>query len=184
MNASDWSRRFELLGRYRVLCAFNHGPRGTAGFNARIERTLAFKGLIRPDRGPHYHGRPIMVTCNDYGLGLYNGDIGLIMRDGSGALAAWFPAEDGARRLSLTRLPAHETVYAMTVHKSQGSEFDEVTLVLPAADSELLGRELIYTGLTRARQRLEIIGSPEILKLAVGRRVRRASGLAGALLAD
>jgi len=182
LAAGDWPERFARLASFRVLCAFNQGPRGTARFNERIEQSLKLKGLIRPGSGPHYHGRPVMITRNDYSLGLYNGDIGLIMTDAAGDLAAWFPSPDGARRLSLARLPEHETVFAMTVHKSQGSEFDEVTLVLPEADSPLLTRELVYTGLTRARRRLEIIGSPDILKLAAARRIRRASGLVEALV--
>lgn len=125
-----------------------------------------------------------MVTANDYGLKLFNGDVGLALPDpeGEGELRVFFAApEGGVRGISPLRLPEHETVYAMTVHKSQGSEFDKVLLMLPESDSPVLTRELIYTGITRARSRVELWGSGELLRAAVSRRIRRTSGLRDAL---
>jgi exodeoxyribonuclease V alpha subunit len=123
-----------------------------------------------------------MVTANDYDLGLYNGDVGLLLPDPvTGTMYAWFEGTEGPRRLPPQRLPTVETVFAMTVHKSQGSEFEEVALVLPNQDSRVLTRELIYTAVTRARRRLVVIGSAERLIAGVERRVERSSGLRDAL---
>ncbi|MFP5440560.1 MAG: exodeoxyribonuclease V subunit alpha [Gammaproteobacteria bacterium] len=170
--------------RFRVLCALRDGPRGVSAINARIEQALADAGLIAADqqRGTFYRGRPLLVTENDYGISLFNGDIGLVWPDDDGVLRACFVAADGSvRRLPLARLPAHETCYAMTVHKSQGSEFDRVALVLPDADSPVLGRELVYTGITRAKTSVAIWSPREVLATAIGRRVERSSGLRDAL---
>ncbi len=178
LSAADKAEMFERMGRFRLLCALNRGVRGAEGLNDLAETILSRAGLIRP--GYNYHGRPIMVTENDYNLGLYNGDIGIVLEDRDG-LGAWFSARDGLRRISAARLPHHQTVYAMTIHKSQGSEFDEVLLVLPSMDSEVLTRELIYTGITRARRTLGICGPLELFERAVSRRTRRSSGLMDAL---
>lgn len=166
------------LERFRVLCALREGPFGVGHLNALIEQGLARLGLIAPN-SPLYAGRPVMVTRNDHGLGLFNGDVGLLWPDAEGRLRAWFPAgnEEGVRAYPPSRLPEHETVYAMTVHKSQGSEFDEVLLALPDEDSPLLSRELLYTAVTRARQRVELRVGQEILGRIVERRVRRESAL-------
>ena len=121
-----------------------------------------------------------MILRNDYTLRLFNGDIGLLLRDpeSDGALRAFFFGHNGElRRLTPSRLPEHETVWAMTVHKSQGSEFDNVLLILPEKDSPLLTRELIYTGLTRARSRVEVWFQESVLRAAVTRYVQRGSGL-------
>jgi exodeoxyribonuclease V alpha subunit len=125
-----------------------------------------------------------MVTRNDYGLGLFNGDVGVLWPDasGGGSLRAFFPvAGGGLRAVPPGRLPPHETVYAMTVHKGQGSEFDEVLLVLPDRPSPVLTRELLYTAVTRARRRVEIWGTESVVAAAVGARVQRTSGLRDAL---
>lgn len=174
---TDARDQLAMLGAFRVLCAHRHGPSGALAINAAIERRLAKTRGIRTD-APHYDGRPIVVTRNDYQLGLYNGDVGVITDAGRSAL---FAAAGAARAVPVARLPAHETVYAMTVHKSQGSELDEVAVVLPPRLSPVLTRELIYTAVTRARQRVQLFGSAEILRAAVGRRVERASGLADML---
>lgn len=169
---------------FRVLCALRDGPRGVLAVNARIEQALADAGLIdaEPRRETFYRGRPLLVTENDYGISLFNGDIGLVWPDDDGVLRACFVAADGSvRRLPLARLPAHETCYAMTVHKSQGSEFDRVALVLPDSDSPVLGRELVYTGITRAKSSVAIWSPREVLATAIGRRVERSSGLRDAL---
>ena len=125
-----------------------------------------------------------MITKNDYNLGLFNGDIGVILPDPETdhTLRAFFLSPDGALRSFLpVRLPEHETVYAMTVHKSQGSEFDHVVLILPDKDYPLLTRELIYTGLTRARQTVSVWGTESVLRTAILRKIERTSGLREAL---
>lgn len=172
------SRRF---GTFRMLCALRDGPRGVAGINAAVERALAEEGLAET-RNRYWRGRPLLITANDYGVQLFNGDIGLTWPDNDGHLCACFVGADGSvRRLPLNRLPAHETVFAMTVHKSQGSEFDTVAVVLPEQDAPVLTRELVYTAVTRARSAVELYGSPTLLATAINRRVRRSSGLRDAL---
>lgn len=173
-------RSFE---EFRVLCALREGPYGVSTLNGLIERLLKEKKLIRPE-GNWYAGRPLLITRNDYGVGLYNGDIGIVLPDpeDGGALRAFFLALEGTvRQVPLLRLPEHETVYAMTVHKSQGSEFEEVLLVLPDQVSPVLTRELVYTGITRARRKVTVWGTEEVLQTAVSRRIHRSSGLREAL---
>ncbi|BEH10484.1 MULTISPECIES: exodeoxyribonuclease V subunit alpha [Geobacter] len=183
LRQTDPEQALICFDRFRVLGAVRQGEYGVQGLNRAIERVLARQGLIDADR-VWYPGRPVMVTVNDYGLGLFNGDIGLVVADPafSGGLAVCFPAPGGGvRRLSPARLPAHETVFAMTVHKSQGSEFDRILLVLPPFDSPVLTRELVYTGLTRARTGAVIWADEEILRSAAARRSERRSGLREAL---
>lgn len=152
------------------------------------ERLLVRQGQLPdgPRRGsPWYPGRPVLITQNDYGLQLFNGDIGVSLRnpDGSAEELAVFFADGGGRlrRFLPYRLPGHETVFAMTVHKSQGSEFEEVLLALPAEDSPVLSRELVYTALTRARRRFTLSGRREVIAAAIQRRIERTSGLREAL---
>lgn len=172
------------FGTFRVLCALRDGTFGVSGLNARIESGLADAGLINP-RDRFYRGRPLLVTANDYGIQLFNGDIGLAWPGDDGRLRACFVAADGTlRSFPLNRLPAHETAFAMTVHKSQGSEFDEVAMVLPDHDTPVLTRELVYTGVTRARQKAVIYGDTALLAGAVQRQVARTSGLRDALRRD
>lgn len=183
LSASDPEARLAALGTYRLLSAHRRGAFGTERLNLLIEDILLRAGRIqRADVGPNYHGRPIMISANDYQLGLYNGDVGVIEYDGS-RLRAHFRAADGTLRAPLlpSRLPPHETVFAMTVHKSQGSEFENVGLLLPPALSPILTRELIYTGVTRAKKTVRLYGTPEVLQQSVERRVERASGLRDAL---
>jgi exodeoxyribonuclease V alpha subunit len=181
LEARDPAGALRALGTYRVLCAVREGPFGVHGLNRLAERALAAAGLVPPEGG-RYPGLPLLVTANDYELGLFNGDVGLLLPDPqTGATYAWFEGSEGPRRLSPHRLPPVETLFAMTVHKSQGSEFDEVALVLPRQDSRVLTRELIYTGVTRARRRLILAASAERLVESVGRRVERSSGLRDAL---
>jgi exodeoxyribonuclease V alpha subunit len=168
--------------RFRVLTAHRTGERGATGVNRLFEQRLAAQGRLRPG-SRWYPGRPVMVTCNDYDLRLFNGDVGVALTSG-GDLRVYFEDADGRLRgLAPGRLPEHETVYAMTVHKSQGSEFDEILLLLPEADSPVLDRPLVYTGLTRARHRAEIRGSQAVLEAAIRRPPVRDSGL-GERLAD
>ncbi len=178
LQSSSPDERFTRFGRFRVLCGLREGPFGVVTVNRLIEKILNEKGLIRPDR-QYYHGRPVLITANDYALRLFNGDIGIILRDDEeGDLKCFFQGPGGQmRRISCLRLPAHETAYAMTVHKSQGSEFDKVVLLLPQKDSPVLTRELIYTGITRARERLDLWTTPEVFSAAVQRRTERTSGL-------
>lgn len=171
----------EELDRYRVLAVHRKGALGVSG----LERALAAairEALGGPQsRGGHWHGRPILITENAYDVGLRNGDVGLILPDDDGNLAAWFlvveAGEKGTRRVDLARLPAHTGALAMTVHKSQGSQFDRVALVLAGRDSPIETRELVYTGITRTRSKLDWVGSRPGLERALGRAVARLSGL-------
>jgi exodeoxyribonuclease V alpha subunit len=166
---------------FRILCALRRGPYGVAAINELVEDILAGKGLIDPST-PWYHGRPVMVTANDYNQGLFNGDVGIAFADPPGKVRLFFPATGGGlRSFSPLRLPEHETAYAMTVHKSQGSEFERALLLLPPADSEVLTRELLYTAITRARSGVEIWGDEKVFATAVERRTLRKSGIRDAL---
>ena len=176
LAVKDPLERLCLFEAFRVLCPVREGPYGVRIMNRMVERILAEEGLLEPD-GQFYSGRPVLVTQNDYTLGLFNGDIGIVVREEDG-LRACFPAGDGSvRKISPLRLPAHETAWAMTVHKSQGSEFDRVLFILPESDSPVLTRELVYTAITRARRFIEIWIRDEIVTNAVSRRTRRSSGL-------
>jgi exodeoxyribonuclease V alpha subunit len=165
-----------------MLCAHRDGPAGVEHWNRRIEAWLAAEtgdGLY--DRA--YPGRPVRVTANDYAIGLYNGDSGVVVTTDEGPRVA-FPTMSGAPLLvAPARLGAIQTMHAMTIHKSQGSQVDEVTVLLPDEDSRLLTRELFYTAITRARLRVRVVGSEDAVRAAIGRRAQRASGLA-ARLAD
>lgn len=179
-TAAEALARFDA---FRILCALRQGPYGVAGINALVEEILAGKGMIDP-RNRWYRGRPVLITVNDYNLKLFNGDVGIVFPDpeAEGNPGVWFPADDGGiRKVSPLRLPAHETVFAMTIHKSQGSEFDRVLMLLPGHDSPVLTRELIYTGITRAKQEVAIWGDEEVLVTAVSRKISRKSGLREAL---
>ncbi|QEM66839.1 exodeoxyribonuclease V subunit alpha [Geobacter sp. FeAm09] len=160
------------LDRFRVLAPHREGAWGVENLNRLCREALGLHG--RDDRL-----LPVMVTGNTYELGLFNGDTGVLMDDPvSGDLAAWFNDPEGAlRRLSPLRLPPHESAFALTVHKSQGSEFDRVLLILPERVSETLSRELLYTAVTRARSHVEIWGGEEVFLRAVERRTVRSSGL-------
>jgi exodeoxyribonuclease V alpha subunit len=175
----DPALKLAQLESYRVLCAHRQGAHGVERLNAEIERWLARAGLIAPE-GRFYENRPVLILRNDYGLGLFNGDVGVVVRDGT-RLRVCFQGTEGLRFLAPSRLPPHETVFAMTIHKSQGSEFDAVSVVLPEAPSPLLSRELLYTAVTRARRRVDVLGSREVIRSAVGRAIQRASGLHDAL---
>jgi exodeoxyribonuclease V alpha subunit len=178
----------EAFKRFKIFCAHKAGPHGVDSVNRSAERVLSRQGLIAPGghrRFSGYPGRPVLITRNDYGLGLFNGDIGMTLADpasGKETLFVFFEGPDGGiRRFLPQRLPEHETAYAMTVHKSQGSEFDELLLVLPDRDSPVLTRELIYTALTRARHRITVWAHRAVLTLAINRRIERTSGLRDAL---
>ena len=175
-DAASPAEALARLNEARVLCAVRDGPQGVRRLNALIE------GALGETRRDLYHGQPVMVTVNDYRLRLFNGDIGLVLRDRDGELRVWFAAdESGVRSVLPGRLPPHETVYAMTIHKSQGSEFDQVILVLPGQESPLVTRELLYTGITRARRGVTLCATEAALEQAVTHRVQRVGGLYPAL---
>jgi len=170
------------FGRFQVLCALREGPFGIAGLNERIEAGLQRAGLILRTPGAlgrWYPGRPVMIGRNDSALGLFNGDIGIALRDESGELRVHFQLPDGSiKSVQPSRLPAHETAYAMTVHKSQGSEFDHTVLVLPNHFLPVLTRELVYTAITRARSQLSLYATDSVLMRAIRTPTQRRSGLA------
>lgn len=163
LAANEPAEMLASLDRFRVLCAVRRGPAGVETLNRQIEAALASAGLIAP-RGQAWAGQPILVTVNDYDVGLFNGDVGLIVPDPAHPgdprrLRAVFPGPDGGPRyMSPARLPATETCFAMTVHKSQGSEFDEVAVVLPERPTPVVSRALLYTAVTRARSRVHLVG--------------------------
>lgn len=168
----------EAFNEFQLLCALREGPFGVSGLNERLEQAMQQKRKIR--RLPHsrwYEGRPVMIARNDSALGLFNGDIGIALERGDG-LRVWFAMPDGSiKDIQPSRLPEHETTWAMTVHKSQGSEFDHAALVLPTQRSPVVTRELVYTAVTRARQRLSLYADERILSSAVATRTERRSGL-------
>ncbi|WP_449446924.1 exodeoxyribonuclease V subunit alpha [Thermomonas brevis] len=161
--------------RLRLLTALRDGPQGARGLNARIEAQLSGRRIGSPPAW--FPGRLLLITENSYRHGLFNGDVGVCLPDDTGAPLAWFPGPDGVRAFHPAALPAHESAFAMTVHKAQGSEFDEVWLQLPRADARVLSRELLYTGLTRARTALHLAGSAEVITAALARHAGRVSGL-------
>lgn len=166
---------------YQLLAAVREGDYGVNSLNLRIERVLQQQGLISVNPNQrHYTGMPIMVSQNDYQLKLFNGDIGILMPDDSGQLKAVFIDEQGNERaFSPARLPAHDKVYVMTIHKSQGSEFSYTAMVLPPLKQASIGinRQLVYTGITRAKHTFELVADKKVLQLAMGKSVSRASGL-------
>jgi exodeoxyribonuclease V alpha subunit len=185
LEGRDTLEIFQRFEGFRILCAIRQGPYGVMALNALVEQTLEREKLIERQRR-WYPGRPVLITSNDYHLRLFNGDVGIVLPDPQAhkELRAFFLAPDGAvRRFHPLRLPEHETVYAMTVHKSQGSEFGRVLLLLPDRDVPILTRELIYTGITRAKECVEIWGTEEIFRAAISRRIERRSGLRDALWA-
>ena len=176
ITACTDSQAIDLLksfNEFSVLCAVREGPFGVTQLNAHIEKALGFTASA------WYVGRPVMVTRNDYALELMNGDVGICLPGADGVLRVAFPSLGGnVRWIVPARLDSVETVFAMTVHKSQGSEFHHVLLVVPAHDSPVLTRELVYTGLTRAKENLTLWAPrPEVLLQACNRRVLRSGGL-------
>jgi len=177
LQLDDVAEALRVFEQARVLAALQGGPFGVGELNRRIAGRLQALGLIRG--GEDYHGKPVMVTTNDYEVGLFNGDIGLLWRAADASLRAWFAfTGEAPRSVSVRQLPEHDCAYALTVHKSQGSEFDEVLLVLPSAESPVLSRELVYTGITRARCRVTLQGERQSFVQGCRRRVQRASALA------
>lgn len=172
------------LDQFRVLCARRSGPYGVGSVNELLVAALAREGLLDLSRGgEHYAGRAVLITANDYDLRLFNGDIGMVLQHPEHQrLRTYFVEPDGSHRsFSPARLAAQETVFAMSVHKSQGSEFDEVAVVLPQQPSRVLTRELLYTAVTRAKNSVVIHGTVEVIRRCITERVERKSGLRMAL---
>ena len=164
--------------RLRLLTALRDGAQGARGLNVRIEAALSGRRLGSPPAW--FPGRLLLITENSYRHGLFNGDVGICLPDETGTPLVWFPGgegADGVRGFHPAALPAHESAFAMTVHKSQGSEFDAVWLQLPRTDSRVLSRELLYTGLTRARTAVHLAGGEEVITAALARHASRVSGL-------
>jgi exodeoxyribonuclease V alpha subunit len=167
----------EALGRFRLLCAHRRGPHGVSGWTSRIQAWLAAEIEELDLEQRDYAGRPLLVSENDYELGLWNGDTGVLVQGGDGDVSAVFERGRELLRFSPLRLGAVETVYAMTIHKSQGSQFETAAVLLPPAESRILTRELLYTAVTRTRQELILVGTEATIRSAVQRPVARASGL-------
>ena len=177
----DKAALFEAFARFRVLCAERDGPRGVESINRAMGQHFR-KALAHPgdpgNRSEWYPGRPLMVLRNDYVLKLYNGDTGLVLPDASGVLMVWFPEGNGGfRAVAPVRLPAHETAFATTVHKAQGSEFENVLLLLPSKPTRVVTRELLYTAVTRASRCATIVCGADVLVKAITSPTRRHSGL-------
>ncbi|WP_354529246.1 exodeoxyribonuclease V subunit alpha [Nakamurella sp. UYEF19] len=175
-KAGDGRTALAQMEKHRVLCAHRSGPFGVDSWSRRIERWLA-EVPGDPAEGQWYVGRPLLVNVNDYALGLFNGDTGVVVRQTDGSVRAVFARGDELVDFAPSRLSDVETVHAMTVHRSQGSQFERVTVVLPPADSPLATREMLYTALTRAQHHVRLVGQEPELRAAIDRPAARASGL-------
>ena len=177
----NYAHIFEVFEQFRVLCATRVGPFGVVSINRVLENLLQKKlGWY----GLWYPGRPVIVVRNDYSHGLFNGDVGICLEDSSGALRVWFDGgPEGWKVLLPSRLPQHMSSFAITVHKSQGSEFEEVALVFPDEEMRHLTRELVYTGITRAKERVRVCADENYFVTAISRKTMRGSGL-GELLSS
>jgi exodeoxyribonuclease V alpha subunit len=176
-SAGDAVTALAALDSFRLLCPHRLGAHGVAGWNATIESWLAGKGGDLGTDGQWYVGRPLLVTKNDYELRLFNGDTGVVIRTDADQVRAAFARRNEVFEVSPSRLSAVDTVYAMTIHKSQGSQFETAAVLLPAPSSRILTRELVYTAATRARKLLILAGTEETIRAALARPVARTSGL-------
>jgi exodeoxyribonuclease V alpha subunit len=175
-EAGDPAGAVAALSRHRLLCAHREGPYGVSHWNRQVEHWLT-EATGDPLYDQMYVGRPLLVTANDYGLGVYNGDSGVVVRQDDGMLRAAIGGTDGLLDFATSRMSDVDTMHAMTIHKSQGSQADHVTVLLPPEDSRLLTRELFYTAVTRAKQTVRVVGTESSVRAAVERRAQRASGL-------
>lgn len=190
-NRDSAKNLLKQFNKFKLLCATREGEWAVDGLNKRCVRLLREAGLINKqldlqgERDTWYIGRPIMITQNNYHLGLYNGDIGLCLMDDENQLRIYFQISDGSiADFQPSRLPAHETVFAMTVHKSQGSEFDHTLLLLPQTPLPVVTRELIYTGITRAKKQLTLFADLPLMASAIKHKTERASRLVERLQAQ
>lgn len=181
-SSADTLECLKLFEQYRVLCALKQGPQSVASVNELIERSLQRLGWRTHQ--DFYLGRPIMITQNDYRQRLFNGDTGLILNDETGQLRACFLFDNTVRWIDLARLPVHETAFAITIHKSQGSEFEGVSVLLPEEECAILNRELLYTAITRAKKQVMLLCSETILTQTVITQHQRETGLAELLMKE
>ncbi|MBF0229958.1 MAG: exodeoxyribonuclease V subunit alpha [Desulfamplus sp.] len=175
LKASNPQEAFDLLTQFRILTPIRKGQGGLEEINRYIDNKLAGR------YGTLYNGLPVIVKRNDYGLNLYNGDIGIFLKENDGGLKVFFQGQSGFRKFMPGRLPEHEIAYTLTVHKSQGSEFDRVLLVIPDSKSPVLTREMLYTGITRAKKEVIIMASRDSIIRMVENPIKRYSGLTEAL---
>jgi exodeoxyribonuclease V alpha subunit len=182
INAKSPEEALDRFLSFAILCAVRKGIFGIERINTLVEEVLSDSGLIKCDNR-WYRNRPVMITRNDYNIKLYNGDIGIMFQDVKDGMIRFFTSapDNSTRKILPLKIPEHETVYAMTVHKSQGSEFDSLLLLLPDRINPLLTRELLYTAITRARKKVEIFGKADILRYMINNPTTRASGLRDAL---
>ncbi len=176
-NCHDPVAAFEAFDRFQILCVLREDETGVRQVNQWVADVMRQEGFLH-GQGIWYQGRPIMIIGNNYGLGLFNGDIGITMVDDSGRLRVYFKRGDKFCAISCARIPAHETAFAFTVHKSQGSEFNRVILMLPGRQSPVLSRELLYTAVTRSKRHFELWGDDDIFRVGIEKRFERSTGLA------
>ncbi|HIO93601.1 MAG TPA: exodeoxyribonuclease V subunit alpha, partial [Leucothrix mucor] len=157
-SKADIDELFAAFNRFRILTALRRGMNGCVYLNTQLEKQLSQQNKLNTWKR-WYHGRPIMITENSYRTGLFNGDIGITLIDEQGQAKVWFQSKEGIKAFSPVRLPQHETAWVTTIHKSQGSEFEKVLMILPSEDTAVLTRQLIYTGITRAKQQLTVVVS-------------------------
>jgi exodeoxyribonuclease V alpha subunit len=174
--AGDPVTAVRALDEHRLLCAHREGPHGVRHWNRQVEQWLG-EETGHEIYAEWYPGRPLLVTRNDYALEVYNGETGAVVLRDDGRLRAWVSGSGGLRDFAPGRLEAVETMHAMTIHKSQGSQAQEVTVLLPDEGSRLLTRELFYTAVTRARRRVRVVGTEAAVRAAVATRAQRATGL-------
>jgi exodeoxyribonuclease V alpha subunit len=178
LTLTDPAEALNQLAEFAVLCALRRGPFGAETVNGLLERMLRESGRVEDD-GRHHAGEPIIIVRNDYNVGLFNGDLGIVLPDvTSGELRIFFRGESGdVLNFAPGRLPAHQPAFALTVHKSQGSEFRDALVILPERDAPVLTRELLYTGVTRVRETVEVWATEHILRQTIERKIERSSGL-------
>ncbi|MGZ5013911.1 MAG: ATP-binding domain-containing protein, partial [Methylobacter sp.] len=176
---AEFEQVFQAFSRFQVLCSNRQGKNSVTDINYRVEQKLAEQKRIDLS-GLWYPGRPVMITQNNPSLNLYNGDIGICIQDGfsTGKLMVYFQRPDGSVKKYLpARVPPCETVFAMTIHKSQGSEFEEVLIVLPEAINPVLTKELLYTAITRAKRAIKLVAEEVVFAETVRQKIERVTGL-------
>jgi len=176
VKAASPEAMLEVFNTFRLLSPHRKGPLGVEDLNNRIEKLLISKGLVSP-YASWYHGRPVIINQNDYSLGLNNGDIGICYKTEMNETMVCFQQQNAFKSISPSRIPDHSTAFCLTVHKSQGSEFDQVLVMLPNRPSQILTRELLYTAISRARSTVTLAGSKNILTHGIQRKLMRSSGL-------
>ncbi|MBF0226503.1 MAG: exodeoxyribonuclease V subunit alpha [Desulfobacterales bacterium] len=180
-DIQELSHAYNIFESFRILCAVREGDYGINNINELCKKLLGSAKRVDTEK-KFYKGMPLIINRNDYNLKLFNGDIGILWETQNKEIRAFFSNQDGSfRSIPPARLPEHEIAYAMTIHKSQGSEFDNVLLIFPDKESPILTKELIYTGITRARKHVEIWGDDNILMNSIKKRVERTSGLKDSL---